>query len=60
MQLSVCPLQNVQPLSTRQQAAIRQVLAVFAPTIFLVPVTVRPLLDLSCIAIDKGTHECNP
>ena len=39
MQLFFWPLQNALRLSTRQQAAIRQVLAMYAPTIFLVPVT---------------------
>ena len=38
MQLSFWPIPNEHPLSARQRAAIRQVLAMFSPTIFLVPI----------------------
>ncbi len=39
MQLTFWPLPAAHPLSARQQAAIRQVVAMFAPGIFLVPLT---------------------
>ena len=39
MQLSFWPLGKAPPLSTRQRAVIEQVLALFGPTIFLVPAT---------------------
>jgi hypothetical protein len=45
----VQPLPAAHPLSERQRAAIRQVLAVFAPAIFLVPVTGYSIpLDEKC------------
>ena len=39
MQLTFWPLPKAHPLSVCQRVVIRQVLALFAPTIFLVPVT---------------------
>ena len=60
MQLSFRPIRNAQPLSACQQAAIRQVLAMFAPTIFLVPMTIYLLHGQSATAIDKGATSCNP
>ena len=59
MQLTFRPLQNAQPLSAPQRAAIQQVLAMFAPTIFLVPVTIHLLHGRSVTAIDKGATSCN-